>query len=146
MTGGKVWVNYGDICNWGKCDDNVVEGRLHTYLDNSKGVIIQAYYNDKKKNISQIFQINARNIAGVGTYLLNNEKEESMNLITDGSKNLFYINLQDSDAKLIITLLDTVNHIIAGEFSGKLYSYQDSTTTIDITDGRFDTKLTYSKF
>ena len=45
------------------------------------------------------------------------------------SKGFFYINLNNSNSRLTITRLDTVNHIMSGEFSG-----------------RFDTKLTHSHF
>lgn len=145
LSNGHVWVNYGQICNWGKCDENVVAARRHTYPDGSHAVIIEAQYNDPQKGQSQTLQINAQNIKGPGTYLLDASQGDAMNLITDWSKNEFYQLSPNSRAKLVITRLDTVQHIISGEFSGTVYLYPHASAALEITDGRFDTKLTYSQ-
>jgi hypothetical protein len=141
----KVWVNHGEICNLFTCEDNVVTGQLHRYADKSLGVVIQAYYTDKERNINQQFQVHAKNVTGVGNYVLDSEKEESMSYITDWTKQIFYASAKTSQATLIITKLDTVNHIISGEFSGLLYQHENPSGTVHIRDGRFDTKLTYTK-
>jgi hypothetical protein len=141
---GKVWVNYGEICNWFDCEENVVDGRLHKNADGSHTLVVAAYYNDKKKNISQQFSVMAKYVDAPGTYQVKREHDNFVSLVIDMSQNNFY-QLGSSGFTLTITRLDTVNHILSGEFSGILQNYNDSTKTIPLTDGRFDTKLTYSR-
>ncbi len=142
---GKVWVNYGEICNWFVCEDNVVEGRLHKNPDGSYTLGVAAYYNDKKKNISQQFSLLAKYVDAAGTYKVKREHDNFVSLVIEMSQNNFYQLGSNSIFNLTITRLDTVNHIISGEFSGTLQNYNDTTKTITIADGRFDTRLTYSR-
>ncbi|WP_460878955.1 Riean_0653 family protein [Pontibacter rugosus] len=141
---GKVWVNQGDICNWSVCDDNVVEGRLHKNQDGSRSLVLSAYYNDKKKNISQQFSLHGRNISAISTYQLKPGQEDNASFVVDMSQNDFYQLGSNSTFTVSITKLDTVNHIVSGQFEGVLEHYSDDTKKMTITDGRFDTKLTYS--
>lgn len=142
---GKVWVNYGEICNWFVCEENVVDGRLHKNADGSHTLVVAAYYNDKKKSISQQFSLMAKYVNAPGTYQVKREHDNFVSLGIDMSQNNFYQLGSSYGFNLTITRLDTVNHILSGEFSGILQNYNDSTKTISITDGRFDTKLTYGR-
>ncbi|AKD04967.1 hypothetical protein POKO110462_12040 [Pontibacter korlensis] len=142
---GKIWVNHGDICNWSVCEDNVVEGRLHKNVDGSYTLVLQAYYNNKSKNISQLFTLTAYQVSKPGTYTLTDAHEDHTSLVIDSLKNNFYhTGAPDSEMTLRVTRLDTVNHVVSGTFEGRLGHYNDAAKTITITDGRFDTKLTYS--
>jgi hypothetical protein len=140
---GKVWVNYGDICNWGVCEDNKVTGRLHTYKDGSKAVIIEAFYIVPDKRINQMFQVVVHGAKEPGTYELDRSKEDRMTLVIENGVT-FYSNEQDTKATLVLTKLDLQNNIISGTFSGSLRQNGDPSKTVEITDGRFDTRLTFS--
>ena len=143
---GKVWVNHGDICNWFSCDDNVVEGRLHKNQDGSRSLILLAFYADKKKNISQQFSLNGKNIKATGTYQLKPGQENHAGLAINMTQNDFYQLGNNSSFTITVTRLDTVNHIVSGQFEGVLEHYSDNTKKMTITEGRFDTKLIYSSW
>ncbi|WP_299986672.1 hypothetical protein [uncultured Pontibacter sp.] len=145
---GKVWVNYGQICNFFDCVDNFVEGRLHKNTDGTYTLIVRAEYNykfkDEKKYISQSFSFGAYDVSGPGTYTLTPEQEDMAAMEVDMNQNDFYHLVNDASLTLHLTRLDTVSHIVSGQFEGKLNHYTDASKIMHITDGRFDTKLTYS--
>ena len=60
-------------------------------------------------------------------------------------RNDFYHLVNNAKLTLHLTRLDTINHIVSGQFEGVLDHYTDASKTMAITDGRFDTRLTYSK-
>lgn len=144
---GKVWVNYGDICNFLDCVDNFVEGRLHKNTDGTYTLIVRADYNytykDGKKHVSQNFSFGAYNVSKPGVYTLTSVHDLG-SLVIDMNHNDFYHLVNDSKITLNVTRLDTVNNIVSGTFEGVLDHYTDSSKKMTITDGRFDTKLTYS--
>jgi hypothetical protein len=146
---GKVWVNYGEICDFLSCVDNYVEGRLHKNTNGTHTLIIRAEYNykfkDKKRYISQTFSFSANNVSKPGTYTLIPTQNDQSYLIVNWSQNDFYHLVKNSKVTLQVTRLDTVNHIVSGQFEGVLDHYSDASKTMTLTDGRFDTKLTYSR-
>ena len=142
---GKVWVNSGEICNWFDCDENVVEGRLHKYPDGRYGVVVVGFYTNKDKNINQHLSIAVNYVDAPGTYKIKSADNSFMTYLVESSGNNFYQLGDNSNATITITKLDRVNNIISGQFSGTLYNYNDPTQEIQIIDGRFDTKLTYSE-
>ncbi|WP_439882120.1 hypothetical protein ACSX1A_02940 [Pontibacter sp. MBLB2868] len=146
---GKVWVNYGDMCYNFTCEDNYVEGRLHRNADRTYSLIVRAEYNykfkDEKRYISQSFSFSANNVSKPGTYTLTPAQNDMATMVADMNQNDFYHLVKNSQITLHITRLDTVNHIVSGQFEGVLDHYSNASKTMAITDGRFDTKLTYSR-
>lgn len=146
---GKVWVNYGDMCNNFTCEDNYVEGRLHKNADRTYNLIVRAEYNykfkDEKRYISQSFMFSAHNVSKPGTYTLSPLHKNAADMVVNISQNDFYYLVNNAKLTLHLTRLDTINHIVSGQFEGVLDHYTNASKTMAITDGRFDTKLTYSK-
>ncbi|PKV75136.1 hypothetical protein [Pontibacter ramchanderi] len=145
---GKVWVNHGDICNFFDCVDNFVDARLHKNPDGTRSLFVRAEYHysfkDEKKYISQSFSFSAKDVSQPGIYTLTPAHGDMAALEVNMSQNDFYHLVNDAQLTLHVTRLDTVKHIVSGQFEGKLNHYTDGTKTMTISEGRFDTKLTYT--
>lgn len=137
LVNGVKWLPY-------LAESTPIEGSpINLYYDKSRCLLFIHATNQKNKE--QIF-LYAHGIARIGNYLFSYRNDISLDsLFTCADSTRFEMNnncsnsynLKDSlQSVLILTKLDTVNKIVSGTFSLKLYNSLG--TTVDITDGRFD--------
>lgn len=126
---GRVWRDYGITCTTFKCDSNKVRG---IYTNASRQFTL--YAGLSAKNVSESFAVNLSQITRAGTY--------TSNAVADG---ISFTNhpydeylSRPGAASIVVTKMDTVQHIIAGTFSSVLRSRTDTTKKVAISDGRFD--------
>lgn len=148
-----VWINYGEVCFpfAGGCRENLTgtfysnDGDIHIQADrvlNKKGSgnsieNIDLYISTKFRGI-QTYSTASNDVVHAG-YWFTQQGEPMKSYLLSKSNPFFTIS---------ITRLDTLNKIMAGEFSGKLFrrisesTFETSTTdSMIVSDGRFDIKL-----
>lgn len=155
LLNSSVWTNYGQICFlFGSgCRDNLTGNYYST--DGTVTLSADRVLHNKNAaltresiSISLITQLK-----GVGTYRV--QSQDTMGIyyriqtvVNSQSQEKHYL-LPKTNPDFTITLvkLDTVQKILTGEFSGKLFHQNDSTLVIStsdsliISDGRFDIRL-----
>jgi hypothetical protein len=153
MLNSSVWTNYGQACFpfMGGCRENL-SGH---YTPDFGYVTIDAdkvLYKDGSWNtIENIALYLTTHFTGTRTYSTLARDTISVSYIKNeqGQPDITYL-LSDTNPVFTISIIkiDTLNHIMAGEFSGKLFrridfsSYATSATdSLIITDGRFDVKF-----
>jgi hypothetical protein len=72
--------------------------------------------------------------------VLDNNTLVTINYITGGKD--YLTGYQVGTAALTVTSLDSVNHKIAGTFTGTLYTYGGSNDSVIVSNGRFNTAYT----
>ena len=153
LNNSLVWTNYGQVCFpfAGGCRVNLKgtfyqsDGDIYIHADRVLEKVstghtmenIDLYLNTKFKG-TQTYSTANKDSIGIGYYFT--KQGEPMKTYFQAKSN--------PSLTIIITKLDTINNILSGEFSGKLfrrisdYSFETSTTdSIILEDGRFDLKL-----
>jgi hypothetical protein len=149
----SVWTNYGQVCFpfAGGCRDNV----RGFFYKNDGDILIntdRVIYKDGNLVSSESFEITLKTkFNGSRTYstLTNDTLSIAYFYKTNSSIDTMYILPQTNPTFTIkITKIDTINNILSGEFSGKVFKridYTNFTTSltdsININEGRFDIKL-----
>jgi hypothetical protein len=153
MLNDAVWTNYGQVCHlfMDGCRENLA-GR---YYPGDGNMILRAdkvlYKDGSWNNIDNIELVLITHLRGAGSYSISAHDTIHVSYSTHevGQTEINYI-LSETDPLFTISLIkiDTLNRIMAGEFSGKLFrrssdtSFATSTTdSLMITDGRFDVKF-----
>ena len=141
----KVWANFGRRCTIAGCSDNAVSALLYKQPNGDFTLEISAGYTVMTEKIDQSFYIYTTNIITAGTYLLDSSLNRRMAFNASRYNQTYreYRNIQSARCSLTITKFDTVNKIVAGNFSGIIYNPVNLTDSTKILDGRFDAYLVY---
>jgi hypothetical protein len=148
-----IWTNYGQVCFpfAGGCRDN-----LRGFFYKTDGDILinadRVLYKDGNLFSSESIEIILKTkFNGIRTYstLTNDTLSIAYSYKTNTNIDTMYILPQTNPTfNIKITKIDTTNHILSGEFSGKIFKridYTNFTTSltdsININNGRFDIKL-----
>ncbi|MCY7420626.1 MAG: hypothetical protein LH478_02670 [Chitinophagaceae bacterium] len=153
LLNSQVWINYGQVCFpfAGGCRENLSgfyyssDGDIHINAD-------KVLYKNSSWSTYESIDLNlATNFRSIGTYstLTRDTIGVAYWYSEQGQPKKTYLLSQTIPTFTIaVTKADTVNNILAGEFSGKLFrrisdiSFATSTTdSIIIDNGRFDIKL-----
>ncbi len=153
LLNSSVWTNYGQVCFpfAGGCRDNL----SGIFYNNDGDILINAdrvIKKDGKFVSSGSIEITLKtNFRGVGNYSTTTNDTISFAYVYKTTSNFdsMYILPQSNPIfNIKITRLDTINKILSGEFSGKVFKridYTNYTTSLtdsaNIDDGRFDIKL-----
>ena len=153
LLNSSVWTNYGQVCLpfAGGCRDNL----SGIYYENDGDILINAdrvIKQDGRLVSSSSIEITLNtNFRGIGNYSTSTNDTISFVYIYNTASNFdsMYILPQTNPTfNIKITKLDTINKILSGEFSGKVFKridYTNYTTSltdsIRVDDGRFDIKL-----
>jgi hypothetical protein len=153
LLNSNVWTNYGQVCFpfAGGCRDNlngtyyISDGDIHISAD-------KVLYKNGSWNTNENIDLNVTtNFRGQRTYstLTNDTIGAGYWLSEKGQKEKTYLLSQSNPIfSITVTKIDTINKILSGEFSGKLFRRISDTSfvtslkdSIIINDGRFDIKL-----
>lgn len=149
----SVWTNYGQVCFpfAGGCSENLSgifytsDGDIHIRAD-------RVLYKNGSWNTIENIDLNlTTNFRGLRTYstLAKDTIGIGYWFSEKGQvKKTYLLSQTDPTFNITVSKIDTVNKILSGEFSGKLFrrisdtSFATSTTdSIILNDGRFDLKL-----
>ncbi|OGX87805.1 hypothetical protein [Hymenobacter glacialis] len=141
VADGRVWLNYGWLpYTSGESDNLRVDYHPST---GKKTFTISA--GQIARDVQESFYLTIDSLTSVGTYQASTRRSGARAVrgfvFNNDNTGAVYSYLPvGSTAVTTITTLDTVQHIIAGTFSGTLTSISDTTKRVNITDGRFDVK------
>ncbi len=153
LLNSQVWINYGQVCFpfAGGCRENLSgfyyssDGDIHLNAD-------KVLYKNGSWSTNESIDLNlTTNFRSIGTYstLTNDTIGVAYWYSERGQPKKTYLLSQTIPTfSIAVIKIDTVNDILAGEFSGKLFrrisdtSFATSTTdSIIIENGRFDIRL-----
>ena len=150
LLNAEVWVNYGQVCTFYGCTDNL-KGR---YYPSDGDISISAdkvLYERGVRDIHEGFGFSlSTNFRGIGTYstATNDTLEVAYSYSNVGQPEIYYrLSRLNPEFVVRITKIDQLNKILSGEFSGKLFKRDLFANTISTTDsimineGRFDIKI-----
>lgn len=149
----NVWTNYGQVCFpfAGGCHENLQvtfytsDGDISIHADRVLNNVssghtkeyIDLYITTKFRGV-HVYSTAAFDSISVGYAFIQQGKEEK----------LYILSHLNPDFNVTIKKIDTVNKIMSGEFSGKLFrrtnlaTFETSTTdSIIVAEGRFDIKM-----
>ncbi|OGX83098.1 hypothetical protein BEN47_17905 [Hymenobacter lapidarius] len=130
----RVWRDYGVSCTTFRCDSNKVRG---LYTTTGEQFTLYAGLSGRDisgRYIDEDFSINLSQITSVGVY--SSDAIARWMSFSNGPYSEYLSS--PGKAAIVITKLDTTQHIIAGTFSGVLRYRADITKAITVSDGRFD--------
>ena len=73
----------------------------------------------------------------VGTNTLSSSTGNDIELF-DGAEHLYDSNIHGGSGSIVVTKFDTINKILTGTFTARVYSRTDSLSYIDVTGGGFN--------
>jgi hypothetical protein len=151
VVDGRTWINYGPICQGGglfgggPCHDNEL---LVSVFPTSKGfreLRLTAFLATDQHNES--FSLDVDSVRGPGIYksgplatngvYIPNSLTLTDAKVTDQTKG-YYASITPNTTRIVLTKVDTIQHIIAGTFEGRLDLTAHPGTFVSITQGRFD--------
>ena len=149
----NVWINRGTICSLfpgGSCSGNLkgeyysTYGEIHIAAD-------QIFYKNDSLNTIENFDIFLTNFNAPRIYntLLNDSIIVLYKYSKPGKTSIrYFLSKTNPSFSITITKLDSLNKVVSGEFSGKLFKILNDTSFITSTtdsillkDGRFDIKM-----
>ncbi|MDO7877072.1 hypothetical protein Q5H93_20170 [Hymenobacter sp. ASUV-10] len=141
VTGGRIWRSYGEY----NYDSTLYGNNLRAYRSRFGNFYLQA--RQEAKDVDESLRITLDTLVQVGTYQFNPRPDVttsshiSRELEFMENYRVYSSRANGSTATLTITSLDTMQHIIAGTFSARLRSTNDTTTrVVTLSDGRFDVR------
>ena len=150
LSNESIWTNSGQYCDQssGACRQNI---HAYYYPGNTI-VLICADKNTTTKSNER--KIEAFTLVvdvtqkGTLTFQNGNLQDANMFIVEGKDKYAYYPSLIEPDFRATVSKFDTLNKIISGEFSGKLYKQNVSGTagisapdSLIIKEGRFDIKI-----
>lgn len=148
----RVWVNYGSHCymGGGGCSDNIISAMVLRYGKVSR-LNFTAALTTKQRD--EYFEFSIDTLRGPGVYEsgkpLTNlpagtvaDPENGLSLSAENSKKQYRGYVQGG-TRIVLTKVDTVQHIISGTFEGRLEDSWHRGNFITIRYGRFD--VTYGQ-
>lgn len=144
---GRVWLNFGRGCygpGGGGCFDNVLKAHSQTFhgvrsFSLSAGLLTPSRQED--------FSLRIDTLRGIGTYVAGpppanlppgavGTGANGMSL-SDSRKRQYYVSRANA-TRVVLTRVDTVNHIVSGTFEGQLEDGFHPGNFVTIRKGRFD--------
>lgn len=111
--------------------NQVGAGDLSTF-----GQLFVLGYNIQSKDTTG-FQVEMPYIPPVNVAFSTDTTESDLTYIVPGKEYDAYFGLSNSHGIITLTLADTVNHKVAGTFSGVLYNISNSSDSVVVTNGAF---------
>jgi len=150
LSNESIWTNSGQYCDQssGACRQNIhayyYPGNTIVLICADKNTITKT--NEKKiEAFTLVVDVTQK---GTLTFQNGNLQDANMFIVEGKDKYAYYPSLIEPDFRATVSKFDTLNKIISGEFSGKLYKQNVSGTagisapdSLIIKEGRFDIKI-----
>ena len=149
LVDGRVWTNYGPICpglgiGIGPCQDNQLQVLSHAAHGIRHFYVTAILATDQHH---ESFELTVDSVHGPGVYYSGPIAANKLfvpNNITFQDEKTFdpakqiYTSIAPNVTRIVLTRVDTVQHIIAGTFEGRLDVIGYPNNFVSITQGRFD--------
>ncbi|GAB2451338.1 hypothetical protein GCM10011375_36780 [Hymenobacter qilianensis] len=148
---GRVWVNYGQRCFLlSGCFDNKIQVDYGS-CNGVRCLYIWTGYTVRGTR-DEGFSLRIDTVRGPGIYTAGTRPVNlppstiiyTPNGLTfsDELNSIEYVSLTQNSTRIVLTKLDTVNHIISGTFEGRLSNSLKPNNYVTITNGRFNVTYT----
>ena len=149
VINGRTWTNYGPICpgtgfGTAPCTDNQLLVQCQSFHGVRSLSLMAILSTDKH---FEYFNLSVDSVRGPGIYksgplaanklFIPNQVVFTDNKAADPTKQLYH-SIAPNITRITLTRVDTVQHIIAGTFEGRLDVINHPENSASITQGRFD--------